>query len=527
MKWIWASGVCLSLGCLATSASAQGVTWRPAPQRHIDPRVEAAASIGPPRPVEDATRHDPNLAPAAFVVPTPGALLPWVKAQQGERQQPPPAEPGHLPASLPEPAQAVAKEAPARRPLLAASFPTGPAMAPEGAVIWDTSGNGEGMPCDCFEEAALDCHRFEFSAEYLLWWTRGNRLPPLVTTGPVEVPEAVRGALGAPGTVLLFGNTDAYDETRSGGRFTVGYWHDPTHCLGLEASFFFLQESNTNFGASSDQFPVLARPFFNLNFGIQTSELLATPLNGFLDLRGRVDIDASSRLWGAEINAKRALCILPCSPWRFEVLGGFRYLDLEENLSITEQSVSLAAVPDFPVFDVGNQLRITDSFDTHNRFYGGQVGGRVEWRRGPWAVEGRAKVALGVTHQEVDINGSLTVSPVSAPPQVFTGGLLALSSNIGSYSRERFSVVPEVGVKVYYQLTPEVRVFGGYDFLLWTNVARPGDQVDTNVDLNLLPTQPASGGTVPNLTGRTGPLFPFRDTTYWAQGINVGVEVRY
>ena len=46
-------------------------------------------------------------------------------------------------------------------------------------------------------------------AEYLLWWLRGNSLPPLVTTGPLG-PGA--GALEAPGTQVLFGGERVGDE---------------------------------------------------------------------------------------------------------------------------------------------------------------------------------------------------------------------------------------------------------------------------------------------------------------------------
>src|SRR5437879_5413244 len=39
--------------------------------------------------------------------------------------------------------------------------------------------------------------------EYLLWWLRDSAPPPLVTTGPASAQ--VPGALGQPGTVVLFG----------------------------------------------------------------------------------------------------------------------------------------------------------------------------------------------------------------------------------------------------------------------------------------------------------------------------------
>ena len=39
--------------------------------------------------------------------------------------------------------------------------------------------------------------------EYLLWWLRGASTPVLVTTGPADA--TLPGAIGSPGTVVLFG----------------------------------------------------------------------------------------------------------------------------------------------------------------------------------------------------------------------------------------------------------------------------------------------------------------------------------
>src|SRR5436190_10489023 len=41
--------------------------------------------------------------------------------------------------------------------------------------------------------------------EYLLWWTNGNPLPPLVTSSPPGTPQNQAGVLGTPGVQTLFG----------------------------------------------------------------------------------------------------------------------------------------------------------------------------------------------------------------------------------------------------------------------------------------------------------------------------------
>src|SRR5580693_2099906 len=73
---------------------------------------------------------------------------------------------------------------------------------------------------------------FWIGAEYLLWSTKGDKLPPLVTTSPVGTPQVSAGASGAPGTTVLFGNGTVGDGWRSGVRVRGGYWFDPQHSAG-------------------------------------------------------------------------------------------------------------------------------------------------------------------------------------------------------------------------------------------------------------------------------------------------------
>lgn len=36
------------------------------------------------------------------------------------------------------------------------------------------------------------------SAEYLLWWSKGNEIPPLVSSSPAGTPRADAGVIGSP-----------------------------------------------------------------------------------------------------------------------------------------------------------------------------------------------------------------------------------------------------------------------------------------------------------------------------------------
>lgn len=368
--------------------------------------------------------------------------------------------------------------------------------------------------------------RIWVSAEYLLWWIKDANLPPLVTTGPVTALSP--GAIGSPGFGQLFGGTPD-NGTFSGGRVTAGFWLNDCQTRGIEASYFFLGSRSNTFSAASTGAPgslVLARPFFDVSTGLQNSQLISFP--GLSS--GSVSVPTTSRFQGPEVNFISNLCC-SCAPacrdccdtcepvggYRVDLISGVRYLDLKESLRISE---TIQVVPGAPIFP-GSTIRAFDQFDTTNQFYGGQIGVRGQvWRNRMFATF-TAKVALGDTRQTVDISGATTITAPNGAVSVRPGGLLALPSNIGHYSRDVFSVVPEVGVNVGYQVTDHLSVFVGYNFLYWSDVARPGDQIDLGVNSTRTPVSlvPASGP--------ARPQFTFRDSDFWAQGINVGVTLRY
>ena len=58
--------------------------------------------------------------------------------------------------------------------------------------------------------------RFWLRGEYLMWWTSGMDLPPLVTTSPQGTPQNQAGVLGQSGTTILFGGQTVNGDGRSG-----------------------------------------------------------------------------------------------------------------------------------------------------------------------------------------------------------------------------------------------------------------------------------------------------------------------
>ena len=230
---------------------------------------------------------------------------------------------------------------------------------------------------------------------------------------------------------------------------------------------------------------------------------------------GRISVDSSSRLQGYEANFLCNLCS-SCN-WRVTALAGFRYLDLDEGLSITENP---AVLPSVPLLG-GSQFVLHDSFGTQNQFYGGQVGLRGEMCLGRFFAVASAKVALGDCQQSVDIGGFTQFTTPAGAVNTQPGGLLALPSNSGHFFADRFAVVPEGTLTVGYQVTEHLCVTFGYTFLYWSNVARPGDQIDRNINPAALPTSGTAG------MQSNHPAFSLQDTNFWAQGLTFGLELRF
>lgn len=381
---------------------------------------------------------------------------------------------------------------------------------------------------DCNPECADRCicgpaGRFWVSAEYLYWWTKDSRLPALVTSGSAS--DAIPGAIGQPGTQVLFG--DGIDSKgQSGARFEGGFWLNERQTIGLEGGYFFLGSRTSSFatgGSGLPGSPVIARPILDIpstgGVPFENSEIVSFP--GVA--AGTVTVENSSRLQGAGANG---LCNLWCCDncrggRRIDFIGGFRWIELNDSVNINEDIASTSNSD--PSFPVGSRIAVNDQFSTRNDFYGPQVGIRGEWRQNRIFVNARTLVALGTTHQQVTINGNTTFTPLGGPTTAASGGLLALPTNIGSYNRNEFSVVPEIGLNVGYELTSYLRAFVGYTFIYWSNVVRPGDVIDVGVNTSQLPT---SASPRP-LVGPARPAFEFHDSSFWAQGLNIGVELRY
>lgn len=349
--------------------------------------------------------------------------------------------------------------------------------------------------------------------EYILWWVEGFNTPALVTTSPVGTPQADAGILGLPTTDILFGDRRLADQQRHGVRLSVGGWFNANATTGWEATGFWQYPDHHNFSATSAQFPIIARPFFNVEPGFEgpDAELISFP--GLFD--GQINIQGESSLLGGEILLRQSMC--SSCYCRVDGLLGARYARLDESLSISDTRTVIGGGAGVAI---GTVFEESDLFDAVNQFYGGELGVVGECRAYGFSIEGTLKLALGVNQSRVRIAGSSTATipvPVGPPVVVNTpAGLLAQSTNIGTYTNSSFAVIPEVGVTIGYNITPRLRATAGYTFFYWTDTRRPGDQIDTNLNLSQL----APGG----LVGAPRPLFPGTIDNVWVQGVSAGLQ---
>jgi putative beta barrel porin BBP7 len=400
---------------------------------------------------------------------------------------------------------------PASPYMLSAPVSSPPSADGNPSPSWAASGSTANWAADPGSDGS---DRVWADAEYLLWWMKGDSVPPLITASPAGTPRALAGVLGGP-TTILFGDANVNSDARSGGRFALGFWLNDCKTIGLEGDFFLLESKSSGFAASSNGNPILARPFVDALTGQQASQLIAFP---GLSTGSVGAFDTSAGLVGADALLRCSVCCGCAS--RLDVVGGYRYLRFADHLGVAESLVSTS--PASTAFiPVGTSLAVTDAFDAQNEFNGFDVGLRGEVERGRWVLSGRADVALGDNHQVLDVNGSTTVSVPGVPPPVTSvGGLLALESNIGRFSRDRFVAIPEFGGRIGYKILPRVEIFADYTFLFWGDVVRAGNQIDLTVNPNLLPP----------VVSPPGPFRPaprFDNSSFWTQGIGLGLEARF
>jgi Putative beta barrel porin-7 (BBP7) len=438
------------------------------------------------------------------------------------------------------------------------------------------------------------------SSDLLMWHMKGINTPPLVVTGTAAVvgpTVSISPIPTAPGFIGLQTFTSTTVPTtldnsthvlspnqldqgnHTGGRFFIGGWLDDEHTFGIEGGYFFLGNRGRTFSVNSDQFPSLAIPFRDAITGQESGYQLAQPTTVvtnttsvnttpgvFVHLTtqtitdvivGGFNTSSSTSLNGFEVNG--IWNAFNVGDWRFELLAGFRNVQLDDRLAISSMvtqnhtdvtSIEPAlGIPKSAGGIVNSSTTASsrfDQFSTRNSFYGEQLGARGAYSWGRFSLEGTGKLAMGSMTESINVAGSSSVTQMSSVTPTTTillagiplvvpngipgptttstttgsGGFFAQPTNSGHFSRNVFAVVPEANVRLGIDVTNWCRATVGYSFLFMSSVVRSSDQIDRTINSGQLASPPVNGDPA-------RPLVPFKSTDFWAQGVDFGVQFRF
>lgn len=331
------------------------------------------------------------------------------------------------------------------------------------------------------EDADEACGRtgFSLSAGYLLWSISGANLPPLLRAGMGTSPQDT-GVLTQPGRTLLGGDSDSM--TSSGFEIGACFWLDHCQSAGWEFRYAGLPRRTEQQGFDSAFNPRLGRPYLGGD-GSEAALLVAHP--DFAS--GALALSSWTELHSVEVLQRQARWSQVCS--RVDSLVGFRFLHLGEGLQL-DQSTSYFAPQ--PPIAADTLVRIHDSFRTRNRFSALTLGFDASRTYGMLELNLLGGLSLGWNAMRVDIDGARSVTTPSGSGSsvtaTFDDGFLAQSTNIGTWKRNRFAVLPELQTGITAHLTHRWRWEVGYRLFYLSEAVQPGEQIDRQ--LSQLPPEP-------------------------------------
>lgn len=294
--------------------------------------------------------------------------------------------------------------------------------------------------------------------------------------------------------------------------------------MGVGGRYLLSEQENTAFRMASNAagLPVLARPFYDtglppslqnqLNAVIISSPVLlpsqTIPNVGSISDRATNDL--------MNLDAYLRVLLYQVDNRRLDLLVGYQYSEIRDSLHLTSNS-SFGVNP--------RPFTMVDTFDTKNTFHGSVVGLQGEYQLGRLSLSMLSKLGVGNMNRQVQIDGYSITGGTT-----FQGGMLAqpvtaAGGNMGTYRDDILSIIPEVEVKLLYEVTRGLELSLGYSFVYWTDVALAGDQIDTTTHNGQIWPQVDRnqffGG-----TGNSPNFTEIRDMGFWAQGMTFGVTLK-
>ena len=340
---------------------------------------------------------------------------------------------------------------------------------------------------------AQETPRIWITPEYVHYWQNTTaKLPELLSL--------TDGADAAP-MGSYYGNKGVSWNDGNGVRLTVGAWIDEQKHFGVELTGFYIPKQTQdarynplpgNVDAFFSDYSAGAPPFIKQNF---------FPT----DPASTANFHYSTEQYGGEAND-----LVHVGNWEptdglkidATALGGFRYFGLQDTYS------DAYAEPNAGFF-------YNDYFKTDNNFYGLNLGVHARFEYKSFFAEVTPKIALGVTDESVGVNGSNTVPVVPGP-----GGFYASGNKLGHRSSAPFAYLPQITIKLGYNINEMVEAFVGYDALYLSDVARVENQISTQLDGNQMAGFNFGGG------ADQSPAPTVQSSSLFEQGVTAGLTVK-
>jgi len=195
------------------------------------------------------------------------------------------------------------------------------------------------------------------------------------------------------------------------------------------------------------------------------ADVSGTITNQFPTPLSAAQLFSSSKLHNFEFNLRHRLTD------RLTVLGGFRYIELDDNFGLNFAEGGVNGVTQNAMVAQQNQL------------YGFQLGAQAAlWQAGPWELDGWVKAGVfgNVASSSADV--------------VFTNAPISLPSLRAGESRGAF--VGDLGLRATRRFGQHVQLYGGYRVMMINGVALATNQIDSVTEFfNGGPAQIETNGT--------------------------------
>ncbi len=339
--------------------------------------------------------------------------------------------------------------------------------------------------------------------EYLHWDTKppgASSIGAPVTgifssTGQFEGFDNLNGGASV-GTSVLPNNAGIGLDDGPGVRGTWG-----VHLNGGEAevSFFGTRENSDTFssgnirnGSRDALTPAIGTPQ-SPNFIIPLLDNGAVSdvgsLNGIV-IDDNLSLSMTTQLWGAEA-ALLTEAYLPGEGFKWQWLGGFRYINLDESYGVRG------------VFNAGglaaDRITIANS-SSQNHMYGPEIGGRASLVHRWMTLSVTPRIAFALNDN---------TSTVSSDP--LGTGVFTTATN----SEVDFTTITQVSFKGEVNLSSNFSIYGGYDFMWMPRASRPHSNIRWDSTTGV-------GGAIDPVVGLHKRL-----QNYAVEGLSIGAVFRY